>query len=100
MEVTEYCENLTNELTGWKAKMYDVVSKLDKMDTGDKTKVVPHVNELHMIIEEFDDRINRLRTNCQVEFSEERAGIEERTTHFQKKWDEMWKEMSPAEFGG
>ena len=29
MDVNSYCENLTIELTGWKAKIYDIVRKLD-----------------------------------------------------------------------
>ena len=41
MDVKSYCDSLTIELTGWKAKVYDIVRKLDKMSSGDKEKVVP-----------------------------------------------------------
>jgi hypothetical protein len=51
---------LSGELSGWKLKVADIVRRLDKMDSGDKEKVVPQVNELHGLIEEMDDRIARL----------------------------------------
>ena len=38
MDVKSYCDSLVIELTGWKAKVYDVVRKLDKMSSGDKAK--------------------------------------------------------------
>ena len=45
MDIKDYCSGVQSELTGWKAKIYDVVRRLDKMSTGDKIKVVPHVND-------------------------------------------------------
>jgi hypothetical protein len=41
MDAKSFCDSLIIELTGWKAKTYDVVRKLDKMTNGDKQKVVP-----------------------------------------------------------
>ena len=31
MEVMDYCRNMEIELTAWKAKMFDVMSKIDKI---------------------------------------------------------------------
>ena len=31
MDVTSFCENVSKELTGWKAKVDGIVKKLDKM---------------------------------------------------------------------
>ena len=38
MDVKSYCGSLAIELTGWKAKVYDITRKLDKMSSGDKEK--------------------------------------------------------------
>ena len=64
MDVKSYCDSLTIELTGWKAKVYDIVRRLDKLPSGDKEKVIPQVNDLHTLIEELDDRIGRLKNQC------------------------------------
>jgi len=87
MDVNTYCDNLAIELTGWKAKVYDIVRKMDKMSSGDKEKVVPEVNELHMIIEELDDRVERLKKECPTEWEPDKIEIEGRTTRLQTIWN-------------
>ena len=62
--VQNYCDSLVIELSGWKAKIYDVVRKMDKLSSGDKEKVNSQVNDLHILIEELEDRIDRLEPNA------------------------------------
>lgn len=100
MDIQDYCDNLANELTNWKAKVYDVVRKLDQTPTGDKSKVVPQVNELHMILEELDERIGRLRMECPTEWAPEREEMEGKFSHLKKTWEGVWENISPSEFGG
>ncbi len=66
MHVRDYCDNVSAELTGWKVKMYDVMSKLEKVPSGDKEKLQPYLNDIHMILESLNDRIAQLRTECPV----------------------------------
>jgi len=100
MEVKSYCDSLVIELTGWKAKVYDIVRKLDKISSGDKQKVVPQVAELHMIIEELDDRIDRLKRECPIEWHPEKIELESKVAKLKKKWEEVWQNVSPGDFGG
>jgi predicted nuclease with TOPRIM domain len=94
MDVNTYCDSLAIELTGWKAKVYDIVRKLDKMSSGDKAKVVPEVNELHMIIEELDDRIERLKKECPVEWEPERIELERKTSQLKTTWGNVANKIS------
>jgi hypothetical protein len=69
---------LVAEPTGWRAQVYDVVKKLAQTPSADKDKVVPQINELRMVIEDLDERINQLRTVCptakgQISLSNRRA---------------------------
>jgi len=100
MDVMDYCDNLTVELAGWKAKMYDLAKKLDKMPTGSKEKVVNEVNELHMIIEELSDRIDRLRKECPVSWKPERTEIENKLGHLGRKLEDVRDAISPSDVGG
>lgn len=100
MDVKSYCDSLVIELTGWKAKVYDVVRKLDKMSSGDKEKVVPQVVELHMFIEELDDRINRLKKECPIEWKPEKIELEGKFSGLKTKWENVWQNISPGDFGG
>lgn len=100
MDVKSYCDSLVIELTGWKAKVYDIVRKLDKMSSGDKQKVVPQVVELHMLIEELDDRIDRLKRECPTEWQPAKIELESKVSKLKTKWEKVWQNISPADFGG
>jgi predicted nuclease with TOPRIM domain len=100
MDLKDYCGNVGIELSGWKARMYEVVRKLDKVSSGDKQKVVPMVNELHMILEELDDRVDRLRRECPTQWGPDKIDIEGKFQVMKTKWEEVWKNVSPGDIGG
>ncbi len=90
MEVKDYCKNMIVELTGWKAKMYDIVRKLDKLPSGEKEKYLPTLNELHIFIEELNERINNLEKACPTEWKADEEEIDRRTTALKSKMKEIW----------
>lgn len=100
MDVKDYCNGVAIELTGWKAKMYDVVRKLDKVSSGDKQKVVPMVNELHMILEELDDRVERLRRECPTQWKPDKLDLDTKFHQIKTKWEDVWGNISPGDAGG
>jgi len=100
MDAKSFCDSLIIELTGWKVKIYDVVRKLDKVSSGDKQKVVPMVNELHMVIEELTDRIERLKKDCPLHWAPEKIELEGKFSQLKTQWEEVWQNVSPADFGG
>lgn len=98
MDEKSYCESLARELSEWKARIDDIVLKFDRTATGDKAPVVAYVNELHIFMEEFSDRISRLKNECPLAFRESMERIPE--SHFQKEWKGVWEEVSPSDIGG
>jgi len=100
MDVKAYCDNLTIELTGWKAKIYDIVRRLDKLPSGDKGKVLDQVNDLNMLVEEMDDRIERLRNQCPSDWSPDKIELESKLTRISNICEDCWLSISGAEVGG
>ena len=100
MDLNSYCDSLSVELTGWKEKVDNIVSKLDKMESGDKEKVVPHVNELHGLIEELNDRIERLKKECPTEWSPDRIELDSKLSRITNIWESVWQNVSGADVGG
>ena len=68
MEVKDYCRSIEVELHGWKAKMYDMVRKVDKLRGTEKENVASQVEELHNHISDMERIIAQLQTECPVEF--------------------------------
>ena len=100
MDVGAYCDSLTIELTGWKAKVYDIIRRLDKLSSGDKEKVLPQVNDLHILIEELDDRIGRLKNQCPTDWSPDKIELESKLTKISNVCEDCWKGISGGEVGG
>lgn len=100
MELNDYCESVNTELTMWKARLYDVISKIDHLPTGDKQRMYEEVNGLHIIMAELEDRIEKLRTECPTEWKPVR---EEISTHFSglsNKYNDTTRELFDYDFGG
>jgi predicted nuclease with TOPRIM domain len=89
MHVRDYCDNVSAELTGWKVKMYDVMRKLEKVPSGDKEKLQPYLNDIHMILESLNDRIAQLRTECPVSWDPQKKEVDEVLGKIQTRWDEV-----------
>jgi hypothetical protein len=101
MELQDYCRNVKTELTGWKAKVYDVMRRLDRADTGDKGKVVPQVNDLHILVEELSDRISQLERECPTEWRPAaRDEIQNKLQTLGYKWEEAWEHAIGGNVGG
>ncbi len=100
MDVQDYCSGLQAELTGWKAKVYDVVRKFDKKSTGDKDKVSHEIRDLHMVIEELTDRIERLQRECPTQWEPDKIELESKITELKTKWEDVWEQVSPGDIGG
>ena len=44
-------------MTAWRAKLYNVMRKVDKLSSADREKVLPNIEDLHMLLEEMFDRV-------------------------------------------
>jgi len=88
MEVKDYCRSIEVELFGWKAKMYDMVRKVDKLRGTEKEKVSSQVEALHQHISEMERIIEQLQTECPVEFGPQKKQIEESTEGMKKKYED------------
>ena len=86
MDIQSYCENACIELTGWKLKLADIVRRLDDLPSGDKEKVISEVNDMHILIEEFNDRIQRLMKECLVQWEPDNMELEGKVSRIKTIW--------------
>lgn len=64
MEAKDYCRSMEMELNNWKAKLYDIIRKFDRLPTGEKERAYEDVNDLHILMTEMEDRLDNLRKSC------------------------------------
>ena len=105
MKARNCCKTMEMELTAWKAIVYDIARKFDKLPGGEKDKILSNIEDLHMLVEELDQRIEDIRENCTPE-----TGIDDIKTEREKfsytlsdvrvKAEDAMKILGGGDFGG
>ena len=88
MDVKDYCHSIEVELNGWKAKMYNMVRKVDKLRGADKEKLGAQVEDLHKHIEDIERIVNTLQTECPADFSPQKKDIDASQDQMKKKYED------------
>ena len=83
MDVKTYCESMRAELVAWKTKVYDIVRKFEKVPGEEKKKVSGVIADLHILIKELEDRIDRLEKGCPTDWVSFKGEIEAKVAHLQ-----------------
>jgi hypothetical protein len=99
MDAKSYCDSVSIELTGWKAKLYDLIRKTESLAAGDKARVGSTIAELHQMVDDLDQRIDLLSRECPAEWSGHREKIEGQVSLMKDKWKEVWGAMGEKEYG-
>jgi hypothetical protein len=96
MDVKDYCKGMEMELTAWKAKLYDLTRRVDKLGTAEKEKVLANVEDLHMLVTEMSDRVEQLRNECPTEWTPQKKEIDESSVDMRGKYEETMEYIGKA----
>ena len=88
MNVLDYCSGLETELTAWKAKLYDVMRKVDKLSSGEKQKMLANIQDINITLTELEDKITSLKTECPSEWSPQKKEIDDAHIDMRSKYEE------------
>ena len=83
-------------MTAWKAKLYDVMRKVDKLGSAEKEKALPNIEDLHMLLEEMTDRVETLKTESPSDWSPMKKDIEEGAVDMRGKYEETMDYIGKA----
>ena len=105
MKARNCCKTMEMELTAWKAMVYDIVRSMEKHSGGEREKILPNIQDIHILIEEMDNRIEEIREKCSPE-----TGIDDIRTEREKfngdisslrvKVDDALQVLGAGNFGG
>jgi len=90
MDIKVYCDSMYAELTGMKARLYDILRVIEQMPREEQAKIRPQTSELHILVGDLSRRIDRLMTECPADWSKEKLEIEELKEQIVEKinwWD-------------
>jgi hypothetical protein len=87
MDVKDYCSGLEMEMTAWKAKLYDLTRKMDRLGSKEKEKVLANVEDLHILLAEMGDRVQQLKSECPSDWGTEKKQIEKASIDMRSKFE-------------
>jgi len=93
MDVRDYCNGAEIELTVWKARLYDLFRRLNKLPTADREKLHGAMEDMHKIISDLNARIGQLRTECPAEWSPQKKEIDDRYVDIWTKYERLVKSV-------
>jgi hypothetical protein len=99
------CKTMEAELTAWKANVYDIVRSMEKLPGGEREKILPNIEDLHILITEMDERIDHIRETCRPEtciedIQTEREAFEKSLASLRMTAEEAMKGLGAGNFGG
>ena len=105
MKAKNCCKTMEMELTGWKAIVYDIARKMEQLPGGEKARILPNIEDLHILITEMDDRIDQIRTRCTPEtgmddIKTEREAINKLASRLRVNTEEAMLGLGAGDFGG
>ncbi len=90
MDIREFCNAMSGELAGWKAKMYDIISHVETLPALDRQYFAPDVNALRALISEVEESVRKLRTECPVDFSAYSKDLYDKVRDLRELIENMW----------
>ena len=105
MKARNCCKTMEMELTAWKAIIYDIARKIEKLPGGAKDKILPNIEDIHMMIEDMDVRIDDIRDKCTPEtgiddIQSERKEFDESMAQARVKVEDAMQYLGAGNFGG
>jgi hypothetical protein len=97
MDVTTFCVDLRQELTGFKAKAYDLLRAMDKRSSSGSEKAAASMDDLGRMIDQIEGKITQLEDRCPTDWGTERTELEAMVAELEEKWGEAAM-MSPDDF--
>ena len=77
MDIRDYCDSMYGELTGMKARLYDILRVIERMPREGQAKIRPQTEELHILVGDLSRKIDRLLKECPADWSKAKMEIEE-----------------------
>jgi len=93
------------ELTAWKAILYDIFRKFDTLPGGEKGKILPNIEDIHILVEEMDARIEQVRESCTPEtgmddIKTERDKFNHTLANVRTQAEDAMRVLGAGSFGG
>ena len=97
MDIENFCTYMRDEMTGWKAKSYDLMRHMEKMSPGPDENRAASIAEMGAIIDRVEQLLEKLEKECPTHWDSEKAELDHMICDIRKRWSEA-SAASPDDF--
>ena len=97
MDIQTFCIHVKDEMTGWKAKTYDLMRKMEKMSPYPDKDREASIAEMGAIIDKIERIVETLERECPVNWDSEKAELDQMICDMKERWSEA-SASSPDDF--
>jgi len=87
MDVKDFCSGLEQELVAWKAKLFDVSAKADRLSSAERERVLANFNDMKILVQDLEEKIEQLKTECPSDWSPQKKAIEQGHVDMRSKYE-------------
>lgn len=90
MDAKYFCDAMSSELTGLKARIYNVIREMDRMPQDQKEAAASGLAEMNGLVDDLKSRIDELNNECPADWGAQREEIESIKSNLTDKinlWD-------------
>ncbi len=93
MDAKSYCDTINNQLTGWKASIYDTILATRKLEGTDKEKIEPILENLNAIVADLNKQLEQLRNECPSDWSPQKQTIDTKLKELKAAFGQLSEKM-------
>ena len=87
MDIKDYCDSMYAELTGMKARLYDILRVIKRMPREEQAKIRRQTDELDILVGDLSRKIDQLLKECPADWSQAKEEIETMKEQLAEKID-------------
>lgn len=96
MDVKDFCSAMEAEMTSWKAKLYDVMRRIDRLGTAEREKMLLNIQDLNIFLDDMSSRVEQLRTECPSDWSPIKKDLEQGHIDMRSRYEETMEAIGKA----
>lgn len=100
MASRDYCSSVSAELEQWSDKLHKLSSEIDRIPSINKYRLLPQIEELHIIMTELDDRLCDLMVACPTTDRLDTMEVTKGTRGYATDFNKDRSESFDYDFGG
>lgn len=89
MDAKYYCDAMYSELTGLKARIYNIVREMDRMPEDARAQAATQLSEMHELMDTLKSKIDDLGRECPADWSSDKSEIDSIKSSITEKID-LW----------